>query len=268
MRIGCDSYSVPNHIRQYIDFVTPGVKLSHPLRKRLVKRDRSSRVPYDHYRGPHRTPIPTEPWHLPPPAYILPPELQTCSVNITPPCLRALYDIPPGRINDTVNTLGFYEQGDYYAANDLDLFFASYAPWVPQGTRPTLDSIDGGYAPYPVNSSDVGGEADVDLDIGISLVYPQSVIVYQVDDGIYAPQEVALENTFNTFLDALDGSYCNYSAFGVTGDSPGIDPDYPDPAVGGYKGQRQCGVYTPTRVISISFGEAEGDLPKSYVERQ
>ncbi|KAK4897639.1 hypothetical protein LTR27_004785 [Elasticomyces elasticus] len=179
-----------------------------------------------------------------------------------------------GHINDTVNTLGFYEQGDYYAAEDLDLFFANYAPWVPQGTRPTLQSVDGGNAPYPSNDSNVGGEADLDLDIGIALVHPQSVVVYQVDDAIYAPQEVVLDNTFNTFLDSLDGSYCDYSAYGITGDSPDIDPKYPDPAAGGYKGQRQCGVYKPTRVISISFGEyvfrwlAEGDFPKPYVERQ
>ncbi|KAK5693413.1 hypothetical protein LTR97_009982 [Elasticomyces elasticus] len=215
-----------------------------------------------------RSPISTQPWHPPAPAYSLTPELQACSVNITPPCLRALYGIPPGHINDTVNTLGFYEQGDYYAAEDLDLFFANYAPWVPQGTRPTLQSVDGGDAPYPINDSNVGGEADLDLDIGIALVYPQSVVVYQVDDAIYAPQEVALDNTFNTFLDSLDGSYCDYSAYGITGDSPDIDPKYPDPAAGGYKGQRQCGVYKPTRVISISFGEAEGDFPKPYVERQ
>lgn len=259
---------MPDHVREHIDFVTPGVKLSHPLRKREVKRNRPSRRPHAHHRGPHRAPDPTGTWHPPPPFHSLPPELQACNVNITPPCLRALYEIPPGRINDTVNTLGFYEQGDYYAAEDLDLFFATYAPWVPQGTRPTLNSIDGGYEPYPLNSSDVGGEADLDLDIGISLVYPQSVVVYQVDDSIYAPQEVAEINTFNTFLDALDGSYCSYSAFGVTGDSPSIDPQYPDPAEGGYKSQRQCGVYTPTRVISISFGESEEDLPKAYVERQ
>lgn len=101
-----------------------------------------------------------------------------------------------------------------------------------------------------------------------ALIYPQSVIVYQVDDKIYAPKEIARDNTFNTFLDALDGSYCNYPAYGITGDSPGIDPKYPDPKAGGYKGHRQCGVYTPTRVISISYGESEQDFPKPYVERQ
>ena len=41
----------------------------------------------------------------------------------------------------------------------------------------------------------------------------------------------------NTFLDALDGSYCDYRAYGITGDSPlALDPKFPDPAKGGYKG--------------------------------
>lgn len=75
-------------------------------------------------------------------------------------------------------------------------------------------------------------------------------------------------NTFNTFLDALDGSYCTYSAYGETGNDPSIDPVYPDPAAGGYKGKLQCGVYKPTNVISASYGEAEADLPINYSKRQ
>jgi tripeptidyl-peptidase-1 len=38
-----------------------------------------------------------------------------------------------------------------------------------------------------------------------SLIYPQEVILYQVDDQLYEPAEVATTNLFNTFLDALDG---------------------------------------------------------------
>jgi tripeptidyl-peptidase-1 len=73
---------------------------------------------------------------------------------------------------------------------------------------------------------------------------------------------------FNTFLDALDGSYCTYTAYGITGDTPGVDSVYPDPAPGGYKGALQCGVYKPTRVISISYGVAEIDAPLNYTLRQ
>jgi tripeptidyl-peptidase I len=38
-----------------------------------------------------------------------------------------------------------------------------------------------------------------------SLIYPQQLTLYQVDDQIYEPEEVATTNLFNTFLDALDG---------------------------------------------------------------
>ena len=101
-----------------------------------------------------------------------------------------------------------------------------------------------------------------------SLIWPQQVTLYQTDDQIYEPIEVATTNVFNTFLDALDGSYCTYSAYGETGDNPTYDAVYPDPAAGGYKGSRQCGVYKPTKVISASYGQAEADLPPNYSKRQ
>lgn len=37
------------------------------------------------------------------------------------------------------------------------------------------------------------------------MIYPQEVVLYQVDDQLYEPVEVATTNLFNTFLDALDG---------------------------------------------------------------
>lgn len=77
--------------------------------------------------------------------------------------------------------------------------------------------------------------------------------------------------TLAAFYDALDGSYCTYSAFGETGDCTDpscLDPTYPDPNPGGYKGERMCGVYKPTNVISISYGGGEGDGSPSYLQRQ
>jgi tripeptidyl-peptidase-1 len=44
---------------------------------------------------------------------------------------------------------------------------------------------------------------------------------------------------------------------------------YPDPdPVLGYEGKLMCGTYTPTNVISISYGEQEDDLPTNYQQRQ
>jgi tripeptidyl-peptidase-1 len=80
--------------------------------------------------------------------------------------------------------------------------------------------------------------------------------------------EASTAGRFNTFLDALDGSYCTYTAYGITGDTPGVDPTYPDPAPGGYKGPLQCGTYKPTRVISVSYAGSEYDAPANYTRRQ
>ena len=130
-------------------------------------------------------------------------------------------------------------------------------------------SVDGGMAPVAPGDPRNGGESDIDIFLAYSLIYPQSVTVYQVDDLPNASGETDLSGFLNTFLDSVDGSYCHYAAYGITGDSPGIDPVYPDTAYpGGYKGPLECGVYELTRVVSISYGEAEAYLPKPYVERQ
>lgn len=245
--------------------------MSATLKKRTRKRDGQWGPSHWNPKGPKPSPWGPwngEPWHMPPAAGGLPPDVQNCGVNITPPCWRALYGLPMPHINDSVNALGLFEQGDYFSQSDVSMYYAKYAPNVPPSTAPRVLSVDGGEAPVAASSDLNGGESDIDIDIVTSLIYPQSVVIYQVDDQVYSPAEIAVDNTFNTFLDALDGSYCNYTAYGITGDSPGIDPTYPDPAPGGYKGQRQCGVYKPTRVISISYGESESDFPKKYVQRQ
>lgn len=83
----------------------------------------------------------------------------------------------------------------------------------------------------------------------------------------------------NTFLDALDGTYCNSSAYGETGDNPAYDPVYPDNNKvtnvdgesydpGTYKLPEMCGVYKPTNVISISYSRAETVFSEAYQKRQ
>lgn len=79
-----------------------------------------------------------------------------------------------------MNSLGLYETGDTYSQEDLNLFFQHFAPNVPQGTHPKLDSVDGGQAPVAPGSVWNTGESDIDMDIAFSLVYPQTVTLYQV----------------------------------------------------------------------------------------
>lgn len=113
---------------------------------------------------------------------------------------------------------------------------------IPVGTHPTLKAIDGAVAPDPVTSA--GPESDLDFQISYPLIYPQNSILFQSDDPVYEAN-YTFNGIFNTFLDALDGSYCSTI-------SP-LDPPYPDPstAAGAYKGKLQCGVYKPVSKFSI-----------------
>ena len=268
VRIGCDSYHIPESVAEHVDFVTPGIKLT-PVVKRSVEIN-SNRPHHNRPRPYLPHPWTGNPSYQPPAAAQLPPDLRSCGVNITPPCYTALYQLPnPKKTFAPGNSLGLYEQGDFFSTADLDLFFKAHAPWVPQGTYPKPGLIDGAmYGAPQDNTTLVGGESNIDIDIATSIIYPQTVTVYQVDDLPYSLEDLATTNLFNTFLDALDGSYCNYTAFGETGDDPAIDPIYPDPQAGGYKGHRQCGVFKPTKVISASYGQAEADLPINYSKRQ
>lgn len=187
---------------------------------------------------------------------------------MTPACIKALYDLPDATLSQPENVMGLYESDDAFAQEDISLFFSHFTTNVPANTSPNVISVDGGTAPVAPGSDRNTGESDVDLDLSISLIYPQSVTVYEVDDLPNASEQTNITGFLNTFLDSIDGSYCSYSAFGITGDSPGIDASYPDPLPGGYKGQLECGTYNLTRVVSISYGEAESYLPKAYVERQ
>lgn len=273
IKVGCDSYHVPANVAHHIDYITPGVALSPALVKRSIDALDKRADPTRRWNGGgkpgHRPPMmwtkPPGPHPSQPNHPSLPSNLQNCGTNITTACLKALYNIPdaPTKVDD-INALGLYEDYDTYAQSDLNLYFANYAPKIPQGTHPTLDSVDGGQAPVPAASEKNSGESEVDMQIAYSLIYPQKITLYQVDDDINSETD----GEFNVFLDALDGSYCTYSAYGVTGNTFGVDPVYPDPAPGGYKGQLMCGTYKPTRVISVSYGVSEIDAPLNYTKRQ
>ncbi|KAK0254176.1 hypothetical protein LTS09_010897 [Friedmanniomyces endolithicus] len=196
-------------------------------------------------------------------------ELSTCDVAISPACLRALYHfepLPPNAKVSPNNSMGIFEEGDFYDQLDLNSFFTNFTKYIPNGTHPILDSIDGGMAPI-TNLSQAGGESNLDFELAIPIIYPQTATLYQSDDLYYAlGGNGTTGGIFNTFLDSIDGSYCTYSAYGETGNDPNLDPTYPDP--NGYQGQLMCGVYKPTNVISISYGEQEQDLPAFYQKRQ
>ncbi|KAL1595200.1 hypothetical protein SLS60_009888 [Paraconiothyrium brasiliense] len=195
------------------------------------------------------------------------------STMITHDCIRALYNIPspdPEAEVSPNNTMDIFLLSSAYAQEDLDLFFSNFTPYIDNGTAPILKSINGGVAPVDVLHA--GSEADMDLELAIPLVYPQEVVAYQVDDDYWAAKQVNEGGMFNTFLDAIDGSYCTYEAYGETGDNPDFDPVYPNDNEGGYKGERMCGTYKcdewlklglqGVSVFIASGDNGVGDLPK------
>ncbi|KAI1352315.1 subtilisin-like protein [Xylaria sp. FL0043] len=260
-----ESYHVPAKIQEHIDYVTPGIRLrtrAHAGKEKKMKRSTDFKDDVQ----PFITALPAFPN----------PNSTTCSIYVTAECTRAQYNIPETSSNITGNKLGIFESiDDHYSKKDLDVFFPTLYPGlkVPTGTYPEERLIDGAIgavetpSPFPL---EVGLETSLDFDSAWPLIYPQGIVLYQTDDEYYE-HNYTFPGFWNTFLDAIDGSYCNYAAFGEKGncDEPEcMDPVYPDPNPGGYKGQLQCGVYKPTNVISISYGGGEADLPDFYMKRQ
>ena len=98
--------------------------------------------------------------------------------------------------------MGIWEEGDYYDQEDLDLFFKMFTPYIPQGTHPVPNFVDGSEAPVPVTEG--GGESTLDFELAYPLLYPQALVLYQTDDINYATENPTV-GAFNTFLDAIDG---------------------------------------------------------------
>jgi len=134
-----------------------------------------------------------------------------------------------------------------------------------------LEGIDGGIAPFYLDGGEqIGIESLLDMSIILPLIHPQSAILFQVDDL------TALESSSgfgDTFLDALDASYCTFEG----GDDPTLDPHYPDTAQAPgaangtgitYPFSEMCGAYKPTNVISVSYGLGENTFSFFYEHRQ
>ncbi|KAL6864652.1 subtilisin-like protein [Trichoderma novae-zelandiae] len=240
VHVGTDGYSLPKEISQHVDFITPGVVFA-PVKT-------SSKTEKRGQKSIHRPSKPL-PAHI---AQILkedPLATSTCGSAITPQCIRSMYNITTGTSAISTNALGIFETEDTYAQQDLTLFWENFATNIPSSTGPKVDGIDGATA--PTSPSRAGGESDLDFEIAIPIIYPQTTVLYQA--------AVKNDDIFNTFLDAIDGTYCTFSDDGETGDDPTVD---------GTTRNEQCGAFKPTNVISFSYGTAEADYPTYYLQRQ
>ncbi|KAI4726541.1 aorsin [Aureobasidium sp. EXF-10728] len=262
--VACDEYHVPEHLSEHIDYITPGIKLFSPARSGHAVNDKNTiekrTFGVTNGKAAKQPPL-LKPLPLAISELLGLAELSLCQMAITPSCIATLYNITQATSAQAGNELGIFEDlGDVYSQTDLNEFFLTLAQQIPVGTHPKLEAIDGAVA--PVSVANAGAESDLDFQISYPIIYPQNSILFQTDDPVYE-NNYTYPGFLNNFLDAIDGSYCSYDG----GNSP-LDPPYPDPQPGGYKGALQCGVYQPTNVISISYGGQEADLPASYQTRQ
>ncbi|KAF8217807.1 peptidase S8/S53 domain-containing protein [Mycena galopus ATCC 62051] len=248
--VACDEYSLPAHVIPHVELVTPTLDFNAILR-------RSSGTTSTHIQvgqpgagtvNPITTGTISTIFH----------ELENCDKQITPDCLRALYDfVYLGPFAADKNSLGIVEYTPQaYRPADLDMFAKNFTSDL-VGVRPVLKSIDGGAFANTSASFNFNGESNLDLEYAMTLVTAkQPVTLYQVGD-------LEMGASFNNLLDALDGSYCTFEG----GDDPTQDGIYPDALSGGYQGD-DCGTITPAHVISTSYGYNEADLTPFYTARQ
>lgn len=105
MRIGADQYHVPAHLAEHIDYITPGVKLSAPMKKRSIKKRSGARKGAV---GVKQAPVGAAPAAA---AGLLPADLQTCATDMTAVCYRAMYGIPTPTKAVAGQQVGLVEDG-------------------------------------------------------------------------------------------------------------------------------------------------------------
>ena len=108
-----------------------------------------------------------------------------------------------------MNTLGLYEsEYQLWDQQDLDSFFATVLPNAANGTHPLVTSINNATSEGPTGLA--GGEVILDLDIAYSLIYPQSVRIFQSQGTAEINKTYYSDYAgYEALFDAIDGSYCD-----------------------------------------------------------
>ena len=173
--IACEEYSVPQNVSEHIDLIMPTVhfdtKIIGDPEQRKTKRDpnaafqpgSSDNNGWLPKKGPTIIGPGADPDIAP-----LPFALTTCNTQITPDCLRALYNFTNGTLAKSSYAVVEYTP-QAYLQSDLNLFYSNLARQIPSGTAPIFDSIDGGVDQTTTQSFDDNGESDLDLQYAIAL---------------------------------------------------------------------------------------------------
>ncbi|KAJ7145759.1 peptidase S8/S53 domain-containing protein [Mycena epipterygia] len=251
--VACDAYRLPAHVVPHVALVTPSIDFNAVLTKRSAST--SSRIKLGQPSAGLSHKVTTAASAIPQGN-----DLENCDQQITPACVRALYGLDYTPVAADKNSFAIVEYTPQaYRPADLDLFATNFSSIGPSlvGARPILKTVDGGVVQDVNVSFQLNVESNFDLQYAMNLVTRhQDVILYQVGD-------IEIGGSFNTLLDAFDGSFCTFEG----GDDPATDPIYPDALPGGYAGH-DCGTLKPANVISTSYATIEANLSPAYAARQ
>ena len=176
--IACEEYSIPQNLTQHIDLIMPTVHfdtkiVTDPAKKPKIKRDNilgkvlHPGSPTDPFK-PKKGPIIKGPGAQPDCKQPEPINLSNCDSQITPDCLRALYNFPNGTLEKS--SFGIVEYTPQaYLQSDLNTFYRNLAREIPNNTAPRLNSIDGGVEQSANQGFEYNGESDLDLEYAIAL---------------------------------------------------------------------------------------------------
>lgn len=170
--IACEEYSVPYDLsNDHIDIILPTIHFD--ARKKpsqedtLRKRQKRDGLPSLIGNNTQSLPKPGKELDI---NEINVSDLTDCDTQITPDCLRALYNFTTGTLN--VSSYGIVEYGfQSYLPDDLDLFFGNFSSDL-VGLRPTLDSVDGGSPQTLIQTFEFNGESDLDLEYAMVSFQP------------------------------------------------------------------------------------------------
>ncbi|KAI0139504.1 Pro-kumamolisin, activation domain-containing protein [Hypoxylon sp. NC0597] len=195
-KVACDEYHLPSHVQEHVDYITLGIRLvlGPNENKRPSAKKRASPTPGRARRTLGTTLLPNS---LPLPlGQFSSADLTHCDTVMIINCIRALYKTPKLEKPTPGNELGMYEYADVYNQNDLDRYWRDFAPEILQGYGPEVRGIDGGVATGPQGR---GIESYLGLDLAHPLLYPQGIVIYQVEDENYADGSLDHKGLFNNF---------------------------------------------------------------------
>jgi len=212
--VDCFRYHVPPHIQEHVDYITPGIRLANPKtnkgkRSNGLGNTASSLMKRSNKRQAENSSCEN---------------IITYENLLTPRCIQLLYDVPLADKAAPSNVMGIFEttgpDGVGLQQDDLNEFFQNLAPYIPNGTHPTLDSISGGFAStIPMNISYRSSEnltlaqtfylgdtieTTLDVQCAYPLIYPQKIKAFLT--GQQTNQDLTNHPVpLNNFLDAIDG---------------------------------------------------------------